>query len=336
MSETRNNEANIENNPAAEGCKKHSYGGQAVIEGVMMRGKKHMAIAVRKPDGEIIIKKDEVSALEQSDIAKIPVLRGIVAFFSAMVTGVKAITYSAEFFEEPQEHEKTKFDRWLEKKLGDRADDFVMYFSVVMAVLIASVLFFILPTLLISMTRKTVGSPLLMNVLEGVLRISMFVAYVLLISRMKDIRRVFEYHGAEHKTIFCYENDRELTVENASGFSSLHPRCGTSFIVFVMVISIVLFSFVGWPNPWIRILSRFILLPIVAGISYELLKWAGRSDSAFVRAISWPGLMFQRLTTKEPDGAQIEVAIASLKAVMEMEKADRIEGENSETESIDS
>jgi len=175
-----------------------------------------------------------------------------------------------------------------------------------------------------------------MNILEGLLRIGMFIAYVLLISRMKDIRRVFEYHGAEHKTIFCYENDKELTVENASKFKTLHPRCGTSFIVFVMIISIILFSFVGWPNPWIRILSRFILLPFVAGISYELLKWAGRSDSTFVKVLSWPGLKFQMLTTKEPDEGQIEVAIASLKAVFEMEEAEREEGIQSDTETADS
>jgi len=319
-----------------DSCPRHSYGGQAVIEGIMMRGKKHMAIAVRKPDGEIVIKKDEVSPIERSKIAKVPIVRGVIVFFSAMVTGIKAITYSAEFFEEPKEEEKSKFDKWLENKLGDKVDDFVMYFSVIMAVFLAAGLFFIFPTIAISMTKGAIKSPIGMNILEGLLRIGMFIAYVLLISRMKDIRRVFEYHGAEHKTIFCYENDKELTVENASKFKTLHPRCGTSFIVFVMIISIILFSFVGWPNPWIRILSRFILLPFVAGISYELLKWAGRSDSTFVKVLSWPGLKFQMLTTKEPDEGQIEVAIASLKAVFEMEEAEREEGIQSDTETADS
>ena len=301
-----------------------------------MRGRRHLAIAVRKPDGEIVVKKDQVNAFERSFAAKVPVLRGVVAFFGAMVTGVKAITYSAEFFEEPAENEKTRFDRWLEDKLGERTDDFVMVFSVVSAVFLAALLFFILPTVLISLARGAVKSALGLNILEGLLRITMFVAYVLVISRMKDIQRVFEYHGAEHKTIFCYEHGRELTVENAAGFSPLHPRCGTSFIVFVLVISIVLFSFVGWPNPWMRILYRFILLPVVAGISYELLKWAGKSDSPIVRILSWPGLMFQRLTTREPDEQQIEVAIASLKAVLAMEAEEKEEAEPHETEEADS
>jgi len=185
-----------------DSCPRHSYRGQAVIEGIMMRGKKHMAIAVRKPDGEIIIKKDEVSPIERSKIAKVPILRGVIVFFSAMVTGIKAITYSAEFFEEPKEEDKSKFDKWLENKLGDKVDDFVMYFSVIMAVFLAAGLFFIFPTIAISMTKDAIKSPIGMNILEGLLRIGMFIAYVLLISRMKDIRRVFEYHGAEHKTIF--------------------------------------------------------------------------------------------------------------------------------------
>jgi len=317
-------------------CPRHSYGGQAVIEGVMMRGKKHMAIAVRKPDGEIVIKKDQVSPIERSKIAQIPIIRGVVVFFSAMVTGIKAITYSAEFFEEPTEDEKGKFDKWLEKMLGDKVDDFVMYFSVILAVFLAAGLFFIFPTLAISATRGAIKSPIAMNLLEGLLRIAMFIAYVLLISRMKDIRRVFEYHGAEHKTIFCYENKQELTPENAAKFTTLHPRCGTSFIVFVMIISIIIFSFVGWPNPWVRILSRLILLPLVAGLSYEVLKWAGRSDSIVVKVLSWPGLRFQMLTTKEPDTDQIEVAIASLKAVFEMEAAEKEEGVKCETETTDS
>ncbi len=319
-----------------DSCPRHSYGGQAVIEGVMMRGKKHMAIAVRKPDGEIIIKKDEVSAIERSAIAQVPIIRGVVVFFSAMVTGIKAITYSAEFFEEPTEAEKSKFDKWLEKKLGDKLDDYVMYFSVIMAVFLAAGLFFIFPTFAISMTKGVIKSPILMNLLEGVLRIAMFIAYVLLISRMKDIRRVFEYHGAEHKTIFCFENKQELTVENASKFTTLHPRCGTSFIVFVMLISIIIFSFVGWPNLLVRILSRLILLPVVAGLSYEVLKWAGRSESTLVKVLSWPGLRFQKLTTKEPDEDQIEVAIASLKAVFEMEAAEKEEDNKSDTETVNS
>ncbi|MBF8983744.1 DUF1385 domain-containing protein [Lutibacter sp. B2] len=300
-----------------------NIGGQAVIEGVMMRGPKDIAIAVRKPNQEIEIKKEPVKGISKSKLTKIPMIRGVIALIEAMVIGVKALTYSAEFFEEEEDQKKGKFELWIEEKFGEKANDILIYFSVFIALAVGMLIFIITPTLLIHFLKTQTNNPVILNMSEGVLRIFIFIGYILLISRMKDIKRVFQYHGAEHKTIHCYESGLPLTVENARQFTTLHPRCGTSFLVIVMVISMILFSMIGWPSPVVRILSRFILMPIVAGISYEIIKWAGKSKSKIVRFMSYPGLLMQKLTTNEPDDQQLEVAIEALKNVLvEDEEAD--------------
>ncbi|SHJ86425.1 Uncharacterized conserved protein YqhQ [Geosporobacter subterraneus DSM 17957] len=298
-----------------------NVGGQAVIEGVMMKGPKDIAIAVRKPDKEIVIKKEAIQGMSKSAISKLPVFRGVVALVDSMVLGVKSLTYSAEFFEEYEDtEEKGKIEQWIENRFGDKANDIMLYFSVFIAMALAILIFIISPTLVTTFLKRYINNSLGLNIVEGVLRITLFISYVLLISQMKDIQRVFQYHGAEHKTIHCYESGQELTVDNVRSFTTLHPRCGTSFMLIVMVISMILFTMIGWPNPWIRILSRFILLPVVAGISYEIIRWAGRSQSKLVCMISYPGLMLQKLTTREPDDSQLEVAIAALKNVLVEDK----------------
>ncbi|QZY55504.1 DUF1385 domain-containing protein [Crassaminicella profunda] len=298
-----------------------SIGGQAVIEGVMMRGPKDIAIAVRKQDQEIVVKKEEVKGMAKSALTKVPIIRGVIALLDAMVLGVKSLTYSAEFFEEEDgTEEKGKFEIWVENTFGDKAGDILIYFSVFTALAFGILLFIISPTVAMNFLKEKISSPWMLNLIEGVFRILLFIGYVSLISRMKDIKRVFQYHGAEHKTIHCYESNLPLTVENARQFPTLHPRCGTSFLVFVMVVSLLLFSMVGWPNPVMRVLSRLLLMPIVAGISYEIIKWAGKSQSKMVRYISYPGLLFQKLTTREPDDSQLEVAIEAMKNVLTDDK----------------
>lgn len=294
--------------------KKTSIGGQAVIEGVMMKGPEDIAIAVRKPDGEIALKKEKLKA-NRKKISKMPIIRGMFAFIDSMVIGVQALTFSAEFFEdeEPKEEKKaSKLDEFMEKNM--------IAIAVLLSIAFSTGLFILLPTLVVSLLGKVSKTPLLMNLVEGVVRIAIFIGYIALISQMKDIKRVFEYHGAEHKTIFCYENGEELTVENVRKHKRLHPRCGTSFLFIVMIVSILLFSFFRWPSLPVRLITRILLLPVVAGISYEIIKWAGRSDSKLVCAISAPGLWLQKITTREPDDSQIEVAITALKNVLVEDK----------------
>lgn len=295
--------------------KKTSIGGQAVIEGVMMKGPEDIAIAVRKPDGEIEIKKEKLKGNRKA-ISKIPILRGVFAFVDAMVAGVKALSFSAEFFVEEEEEEKKKKPSFLDKFLEKN----MVAIAVIFSVLFSTGLFILLPTLIVSFAGSISSNPLILNLIEGIIRVAIFLAYIGAISGMKDIRRVFEYHGAEHKTIFCYESGEELTVENTRKYGRLHPRCGTSFLFLVMIVSILLFSFFRWPNLLIRIVTRIILLPVVAGISYEIIKWAGRSESKLVCAVSAPGLWLQKITTKEPDDSQLEVAIESLKNVLVKDK----------------
>lgn len=294
--------------------KKTSIGGQAVIEGVMMKGPEDIAIAVRKPDGEIALKKEKLKA-NRKKISKMPIIRGMFAFIDSMVIGVQALTFSAEFFEEEEAKEEkkpSKLDEFMEKNM--------IAIAVLLSIAFSTGLFILLPTLAVSLLGKVSKTPLLMNLVEGVVRIAIFIGYISLISQMKDIKRVFEYHGAEHKTIFCYENGEELTVENVRKYKRLHPRCGTSFLFIVMIVSILLFSFFRWPSLPVRLITRILLLPVVAGISYEIIKWAGRSDSKLVCAISAPGLWLQKITTREPDDSQIEVAITALKNVLVEDK----------------
>lgn len=294
-------------------------GGQALIEGVMMRGPESVGIAVRKPDGEIEIKVSPIqNVTTDNKFFKLPLVRGVVALFESMVLGTKSLMYSAEFFEDEEEQaEPTKFDNFLDKIFKDKAGDISIYVTVFISLLISVGLFMLAPTFLTNLFKNRIESSLILNLVEGVIRVSIFMAYVLLVSKLGDVKRVFQYHGAEHKTIHCYEGEEELTVENVKKYPILHPRCGTSFLFTVMIISIVVFSFFGWPNPLMRLALRVILLPVIAGVSYEINRVIGKSKGKVAYAISYPGLLIQKVaTTLEPDDEQIEVAIASLKCVL--------------------
>ena len=295
--------------------RKTSVGGQAVIEGVMMRGKCGIATAVRKPDNEIVVDlQDFIPYSKKNKIFAIPIIRGFVALIESMVVGIKTLNYSATFYEDADE-EPSKFDEFMKKIFKDKADDALMTITLIISLGFAILLFFILPTFGANIFKKIgIKSTVALNIAEGVLRITIFLIYIYLIGKMNDINRVFQYHGAEHKTIFCYENEVELTPQNAKKFGRLHPRCGTNFLFLVMIISIFLFSLTGWNSIWQRILYRIVLLPLVAGIAYELIRWMGKSDSLLSKMIAYPGLMLQKLTTQEPDLEQLEVAIKALKA----------------------
>ncbi|MBE7036858.1 MAG: DUF1385 domain-containing protein [Ruminococcaceae bacterium] len=305
--------------------KKHitSIGGQAVMEGVMMRGPKEIAVAVRKPDGDIIIdKKPIASILQKVKFLKLPIIRGVISFFESLVVGTKALMFSAEFFDIEEEEDKVKKAEMTEEERKkaeakeSKLKNTAIYGSVALALVMGVGLFMLLPGVLVDLVRKFFPYNILATLTEGLVRIIIFLVYILLVSQMKDIRRVFEYHGAEHKTIFCYESGEELTVENARRFSRLHPRCGTSFLLIVMVVSIILFSFISVDHILLRLGLRLLLLPVVAGLSYEVIKLAGRSKSKCMRIVSLPGMWLQKITTREPDDSQLEVAIASLNAVL--------------------
>lgn len=293
-----------------------SIGGQALIEGVMMRSPNDIAIAVRKPDGDIEIKKDKVKGISKTNIMKVPILRGMFALFSSMIVGMKALTYSAEFYADDPTYEPKGMEKWFYDKFGDKADDILVAFSMVFAVVLAMLLFGVLPTFVVYVLKSFITNTVVMSIVEGVLKIALFLGYITIISMMKDVRRVFEYHGAEHKVIHCFESGEELTVENARKFTTLHPRCGTSFILIVLVTSIIVYSFVTWNTVMGRLLLKLCLLPLITGFSYEVIKWAGKGESKLVKAISYPGLMMQKLTTKEPDDKQLEVAIEAMKSVL--------------------
>ena len=304
-----------------------SIGGQAIMEGIMMRGPEKTAVAVRLADGSIHMKTQPTPKMNRW--AKVPLIRGVVNFVSSMIQGTKVLMYSADVLEEnyPDEYEKDKFDIWMEEKFGkEKAWKVLMAFSVLIAIVLAVSIFMLLPTVVVGWLSAVTDSIILLNLAEGVVRMIIFIGYILLISKMKDIRTVFEYHGAEHKTIHCFENNLELTPENAQQFYTLHPRCGTSFLMFVMVIAVLAHALMGWPNVWIRIISRILVLPLIAGVSYELLKWAGRSDNWIVKILSLPGIYLQKLTTKEPNEKQLEVAIAAMKAVLPENKTPYFEG----------
>ncbi len=304
-----------------ENCAVHmtSIGGQAVLEGVMMRGPKEIATAVRKSDGEIVIDKKPVTSITQKfKFLKLPVIRGVVNFIESMVVGVKCLMFSADLYdiEDDSGYEPSKFEKWLDDKFGDKIKDIAIYAAVAIALVMGIGLFMLLPTVIVGFLKPLIPNTVLLNLAEGVVRMSIFLIYLALVSRMSDIQRVFEYHGAEHKTIAAYEHGEELTVENARKYTRLHPRCGTSFLLIVMVISIIFFSFLRWDNVFQRIVFRLLLLPIVAGVSYEIIKFAGRSQNKCVSLLTKPGLWLQKLTTREPDDSQLEVAIASIKAVI--------------------
>ena len=289
-------------------------GGQAVIEGVMMRGSKSLATAVRTPKGNIEINyKDNRPITKKHPILNIPFLRGFFVLIESMKIGMESLNYSASFLDDEDE-EPTKFELWLEKKLGKRANDVIIGFTMIISFIFSIGLFVALPTGIASIFKNMGASNLALNLIEAFIRISILIGYMYVINKMKDIYRLFQYHGAEHKTIFCYESMEELTVENVRKQPRLHPRCGTNFMFLIMFVSIVIFSCTGWGGIVERLLLRIILIPVVTGISYELIKWLGKSDGKLARIIAYPGLKLQLLTTKEPDDSQIEVAIASLKA----------------------
>ena len=295
-------------------------GGQAVLEGIMMKGEHRTAIVLRLPNQKLYIRTQPLAPKKK--ITKIPFVRGVMVFVDALVEGTRTLMYSADILEAHEEegsttYQKSKFDLWLEKKLGaKRAWNLMIYVSVVLAILLTVGIFIILPTWVLDLLTLVTSNVVVLNLVEGLFRILLFVLYVLAISRMKDIHRVFQYHGAEHKTIHCYEAGLELTPENCRPYYTLHPRCGTSFLMFVMIIALILFSLLGWPNLFWRITSRILLLPVIAGLGYELLKWAGRSDNWLVKVLSLPGLYLQKLTTAEPDTDQLEVAIAAMKSAL--------------------
>ena len=304
-----------------------SIGGQAVMEGVMMRGPYKTAVAVRKPDGEIVTKIDENGTKTRRGFLKLPIVRGCVSFIDSLVIGMKALMFSAEFMdiEGDEEEEQSKFDKWLEDKLGDKIKDVVIYFAVFISIIFSVGLFILLPSVLsgivesIPALKPFTSTQTFTSAFEGILRMVIFLSYMALISQMKDIKRVFEYHGAEHKTIACYEAGEELTPANVKKFARFHPRCGTSFLLFVMIISIIVFAFLPRFDGFVKIVAillrigtRLLCLPIVAGLSFEVIKLAGRSKNKCVGWLSKPGLWLQKLTTREPDESQIEVAIASM------------------------
>lgn len=293
-------------------------GGQAILEGIMMRGTDSTAIAIRLPDKSIHVETEKLK--QQSKYHKIPLVRGVVAFVASLVTGTKTLMKSAdilESYEGEAEAEEDKLTLWLIKKFGkDTAWNIMMYTSVVVAILFTVGVFILLPTIVVNWLNYFTQDPNILNLVEGALRIVMFIVYVAVIRLMPDIKRVFQFHGAEHKCIHCYEKKLDLTVENCKTFYTLHPRCGTSFLMFVLVISFLLHAFLGWPSLAMRIASRLLLLPLVAGVSYELLRWAGKSDNLLVKILSLPGLYLQKLTTCEPEDEHLEVAIAAMEAVL--------------------
>lgn len=293
-------------------------GGQAVIEGVMMKNMDRYAVSVRKPNGKIETKVEEcVSFAEKHPLFQLPVFRGMANFLESMVIGMKTLNYSASFYEDEEEQTESRTEQLLEKILGEKAEKIIMGIVLVFSLAISIGLFMILPYIASEALGKLIRNEYVILFMEGIIRIAIFLGYIVLISRMEDIKRVFMYHGAEHKTINCLEAGVPLTPENVDNFSRLHKRCGTSFIFIVMIISMVFFFFIRVDTIWLRIVLRLLFLPLVAGVSYEFIRLAGSSDHPLVQIFSKPGLALQRLTTKEPDHSMIEVAIASVEGVFD-------------------
>lgn len=291
-------------------------GGQAVIEGVMMKNMDRYAVSVRKPNGKIETKVEEcVSFAEKHPLFQLPVFRGMANFLESMVIGMKTLNYSASFYEDEEEQTESRTEQLLEKILGEKAEKIIMGIVLVFSLAISIGLFMILPYIASEALGKLIRNEYVILFMEGIIRIAIFLGYIVLISRMEDIKRVFMYHGAEHKTINCLEAGVPLTPENVDNFSRLHKRCGTSFIFIVMIISMVFFFFIRVDTIWLRIVLRLLFLPLVAGVSYEFIRLAGSSDHPLVQIFSKPGLALQKLTTKEPDHSMIEVAIASVEGV---------------------
>ena len=293
-------------------------GGQAVIEGIMMMNRNDYAVAVRKPDQEIEVKRDRyISITQKVKLFSLPFIRGVFRFADSMIVGMKTLTYSASFFEDDEDSEPGKIEQFLNRVLGEKLESALMALVMVLSFVMAIGIFMLLPLFIAGLFSSVIESERLMAVLEGIIRILIFIAYIKLVSRMEDIRRTFMYHGAEHKCINCVEHGLPLTVENVRNSSKEHKRCETSFILIVMVISILFFMIVRVDNVWMRFASRIVLVPVIAGVSYEILQLAGRSNSKFMDLVSRPGMWMQGLTTKEPDDSMIEVAIAATEAVFD-------------------
>lgn len=320
-----------------------TIGGQALIEGILMRGPRDVAIAVRKKDNEIELKKVKLNTLAMRyKVFKLPLIRGVVGLVESLAFGLKALMYSAEFFDIEEDKEdkpglfykllekiykdrakekyekiNNKIDSGLDKIFKDKRQDVEIAVTLIISLLLSIGLFMFLPTLITSLFKNIIHEPIILNLVEGLIRIAIFLIYVVFASKVDEVGRVFEYHGAEHKTIHCYEYGDELTVENVKKYPILHPRCGTSFLFMVMIVSILVLSFFGWPDPVKRLLIRLVMLPVIAGISYEINRIIGKSSSPLAYIISYPGLFIQKIATvKEPDDSQIEVAIKALEAVL--------------------
>lgn len=294
---------------------KGTLGGQAVIEGVMMKGPKSYSIAVRRPDKKIEVKLEKYKpAGEKHAICKVPFIRGIVNFAEALVVGMKTLSYSSSFYEEDEI--ETKADKVIKNVFKEKAESVIIGLTLLVSVVLALALFMLLPAGIAEFIGKWVDNRIVLSLIEGVIRLVIFILYVLLISQMEDIKRVFMYHGAEHKTINCYESGEALTPENVAKHSRYHKRCGTSFLFIVMIVSIFVFMFIHAEQMWLRFLLRLILIPVIAGISYEFIRLAGRTDNAVMNILSKPGMWVQQLTTKNPDEEMIQVAIISVEAVL--------------------
>lgn len=296
--------------------KSSGIGGQAVMEGIMMKNGDTYAVAVRKPDKEIVVKKDvHKSFVKHEKLTKLPFLRGIFNFIDSLILGMGTLTYSAEFYEEDEE--PTKVDKALEKFMGGYGEKFIMGMTVGVSIILAVGIFMLLPYFLAELFKNIIVSDMVLALLEGVIRVAILLGYIFLISRIEDIQRVFMYHGAEHKCINCIEHGMELNVENVMKSSREHKRCGTSFLLVVMVVSIIFFLFIRVDSPWLRVVLRILLVPVIAGVSYEFIRLAGNSENKIVAALSKPGMLLQHLTTREPDESMVEVAIKAVEAVFD-------------------
>ena len=293
-------------------------GGQAVLEGVMMKKGDLYAVTVRKPDGELVVDTEEFhGVLHGNKIKNTPFIRGIFNFVDSLILGTRTLNYSADFFEDESAKE-TSMDRWFKRMFKDKAESVVAGLTVVLSIVLAIAIFMVLPYFISSLLYTVVRNSVILAIIEGIIRLAIFVGYVVLISAMEDIKRVYMYHGAEHKCINCIERGRELTVENVMASSRLHKRCGTSFMLFVMFISIIVFMIVKVDDPMMRVLVRILLVPVIAGISYEVIRLAGNnSNNILIKLISAPGMWLQTLTTKEPTEDMVEVAIKSVEAVFD-------------------
>ena len=300
--------------------KSSGIGGQAVMEGIMMRNGSEYSVAVRKENGEIEVKKETYKGVgSKCKLFRLPFIRGIFSFVDSLVLGMKSLNYSASLFMEDgeEEEEPGRFEKWLQKKFGDKAEKVIMDLTMVISIILAMGIFMVFPTWVSPLMKPLLGNGIWMALFEGVLRIAIFIAYVGLISLMPDIKRTYMYHGAEHKCINCIEHGLPLTVENVMKSSKEHKRCGTSFLLIVMVISILFFLVIRPETLWLRLVSRILLIPVIAGVSFEFLRLAGNSDNPVVNLLSKPGLMLQGLTTKEPDEKMAEVAICAVEAVFD-------------------